>query len=130
MKQKIASFLIKISAIVTVLALAVMILGPVTHLEFPRVSLWSLIYAVMALWAYSPEIRPIRELWIFGIARIIITAWELIEMRFFTETVHPATQAGLWILLVGTALYVAGLALWRDPEANETETKAENESAE
>ena len=128
MRQKFASLLIRISAVVTVLALAVMILGPVTHLEFPRVSLWSLIYAVMALWAYSPEIRSVRELWIFGICRIIITAWELIDMWFFTEDAHPATQAGLWILLVGTALYVAGLALWREPEANETE--AENESAE
>ena len=128
MRQKFASLLIKISAFITVLALAVMVLGPVTHLEFPRVSLWSLIYAVMALWAYSPHIRPLRELWIFGIARIIITAWELIDMCFFTETVHPATQAGLWILLIGTALYVAGLALWREPETNETE--AENQSAE
>ena len=128
MRQKFASLLIRISAVVTVLALAVMILGPVTHLEFPRVSLWSLIYAVMALWAYSPEIRPVRELWIFGICRVIITAWELIEMRFFTEAVHPATQAGLWILLVGTALYVTGLALWREHKT--TEPEAENESAE
>ena len=128
MRQKFASLLIRISAVVTVLALAVMILGPVTHLEFPRVSLWSLIYAVMALWAYSPQNRPVRELWIFGICRIIITAWELMDMWFFTEDAHPATQVGLWILLVGTALYDAGLALWREPEANETE--AENESAE
>lgn len=128
MKRKIASFLIKISAVVSVIAIAVIVFGPVIRLEFPDVSLWALIYAVMALWAYSPTNRPIRELWIFGICRIIITAWELIEMWFFTEHAHPATQAGLWILLVGTVLYVMGLALWREPEANETE--AENELAE
>ena len=128
MNQKIASLLIKVSAVVSVIAIAVIVFGPVIWLEFPDVSLWALIYAVMALWAYSPKIRPIRELWIFGIFRIIITAWELMDMWFFTENAHPATQAGLWILLVGTALYVAGLALWREPEANETE--AENESAE
>ena len=128
MNQKIASLLIKVSAVVSVIAIAVIVFGPVIWLEFPDVSLWALIYAVMALWAYSPKIRPIRELWIFGIFRILIAAWELMDMWFFTEDAHPATQAGLWILLVGTALYVAGLALWREPEANETE--AENESAE
>ena len=111
MRQKIATLLIRVSAVVTVAAVAVMIFGPVIRLEFPDVSLWSLIYAVMALWAYSPEIRPLRELWIFGICRIVITAWELIDMWFFTETVHPATQVGLALLLVGTVLYVAGLAL-------------------
>lgn len=130
MKQKLASFLIKVSAVVSVIAIAVMVFGPVIRLEFPRISLWALIYGVMALWAYSPKNRPLRELWIFGICRIIITAWELIELWFFTENAHPATQAGLWFLLVGTALYVSGLALWREPEANETEAKAENESAE
>lgn len=130
MKQKLASLLIKISAIVTVLALAVIVFGPVIWLEFPRISLWALIYGVMALWGYSPKNRPIRELWVFGSCRIIITAWELIEVRFFTEDAHIATQAGLWFLLVGTALYIAGLALWREPETNETEAKAENESAE
>ena len=130
MRQKFASLLIKVSAVVTVLALAVIVFGPVIRLEFPRVSLWALIYAVMALWAYSPKNRPIRELWIFGICRIIITAWELIDMWFFTEDAHPATQAGLCILLIGTALYDAGLALWREPTTNETEAKTENESAE
>jgi len=128
MRQKLSSLLIKVSAVVSVIAIAVMVFGPVIWLEFPDVSLWALIYAVMALWAYSPQNRPIRELWIFGIVRVIITAWELIDMWFFTETVHPATQVGLALLLVGTALYDAGLALWREPEANETE--AENESAE
>ena len=111
MKQKLSTLLIRISAVITVAAVAVMIFGPVIWLEFPDVSLWSLIYAAMALWAYSPEIRPLRELWIFGIVRVIITAWELIDMWFFTETVHPATQVGLIILLVGTLLYDAGLAL-------------------
>ena len=130
MRQKFASLLIKVSAFITMLALAVIVFSPVIRLEFPRVSLWSLIYAVIALWAYSPKNRPIRELWIFGICRIIITAWELIDMWFFTEDAHPATQAGLWILLIGTALYDAGLALWREPETNETETEAENQSAE
>ena len=114
MNQKIASLLIKVSAVVSVIAIAVIVFGPVIWLEFPDVSLWALIYAVMALWAYSPKIRPIRELWIFGIFRIIIAAWELMDMWFFTEDAHPATQAGLWILLVGTALYIAGLALWRE----------------
>ena len=128
MRQKLSSLLIKVSAVVSVIAIAVMVFGPVIWLEFPDVSLWALIYAVMALWAYSPQNRPVRELWIFGICRIIITAWELIELWFFTEDAHIATQAGLWFLLVGTALYVSGLALWREPEANETE--AENESAE
>ena len=128
MIQKLSSLLIKVSAVVSVIAIAVIIFGPVIWLEFPDVSLWALIYAVMALWAYSPKNRPIRELWIFGICRIIITAWELIELWFFTEDAHIATQVGLWFLLVGTALYVAGLALWREPEANETE--AENDSAE
>ena len=126
MKQKIASLFIKASAVVTVLALVVIVFGPVIWLEFPDVSLWALVYAFLALWAYSPEIRPVRELWAAGICRIIITAWELIEAWFFTQDAHPATQAGLWILLVGTALYVAGLALWREPVTNETE----NESAE
>ena len=128
MRQKLSSLLIKVSAVVSVIAIAVMVFGPVIWLEFPDVSLWALIYAVMALWAYSPQNRPVRERWIFGICRIIITAWELIEMRFFTEAVHPATQAGLWILLVGTALYVTGLALWRENKT--TEPEAENESAE
>ena len=130
MRQKLSSLLIKVSAVVSMIAIAVMVFGPVIRLEFPRISLWALIYGVMALWAYSPKNRPLRELWIFGICRIIITAWELIELWFFTENAHPATQAGLWFLLVGTALYVSGLALWREPEANETEAKAENESAE
>ena len=71
MRQKIATLLIRVSAVVTVAAVAVMIFGPVIWLEFPDVSLWSLIYAALALWAYSPEIRPLRELWIFGIFRHI-----------------------------------------------------------
>ena len=125
MRQKIATLLIRVSAVVTVAAVAVMIFGPVIWLEFPDVSLWSLIYAALALWAYSPKIRPLRELWIFGIVRVIITAWELIDMWFFTETVHPATQVGLIILLVGTLLYEAGLALWWKPD--ETEPGAESE---
>ncbi len=125
MRQKIATLLIRVSAVVTVAAVAVMIFGPVIWLEFPDVSLWALIYAALALWDYSPEIRPLRELWIFGIVRVIITAWELIDMWFFTETVHPATQVGLIILLVGTLLYEAGLALWWKPD--ETDTNAGNE---
>ena len=112
MKKKFASLLIKARAVVTVLALVVIVFGPVIWLEFPDVSLWALIYAFLALWGFSPEIRPIRELWIFGICRIIITAWELIEVWFFTQDAHPATRVGLMILLVGTVLYVGGLALW------------------
>ena len=111
MKRKIASLLIKASAVITVISVAVIIFGPVIRLEFPDVSLWALVYAVMALWAYSPEIRPLRELWIFGICRIVITVWELIDVYFFTEDPQPATWVGLITLLVGTVLYDAGLAL-------------------
>ena len=84
----------------------------------------------MALWAYSPKIRPIRELWTFGVFRLLLTTWESVDMWFFTENVHPATRVGLLILHVGTALYVAGLALWREPDAAETEADTENGSAE
>ena len=125
MKQKIASLLLKLSAVVTVLALVVIVFGPVIWLEFPDVSLWALVYAFLALWTYSPEIRPVRELWISGIFRIIITAWELIEVWFFTQDAHSATRVGLMILLGGTVLYVAGLALWSLWHKPDGETKEE-----
>ena len=125
MKQKIASLLMKSSTVISVLAIAVIIFGPVIWLEFPNVSLWALIYAVLALWSFSPEHRPYRELWLFGICRLFITVWELIDMLFFTENTHHATQVGVWILLCGSALYVIGLAFWRTRSEQETTEESE-----
>ena len=125
MRQKIATLLIRVSAVVTVAAVAVMIFGPVIWLEFPDVSLWALIYAVMAIWSFSPEHRPYRELWLFGICRLFITVWELIDVHFFTEDPHPATQVGLWILLCGSVLYVIGLAFWSTHSERKTAEESE-----
>lgn len=125
MKQKLATLLIHASAVIGVFAVAVIVFGPVIRLEFPRVSLWALIYAIMALWAYSPEVRPLRELWGFGICRIIISVRELVETWFFTEAVHPATHVGLVLLLAGTVLYVVGLALWGKRREGDNEAQTE-----
>ncbi len=112
MKQKIASRLMKGSTVISVIAFVVIVLGPTIWLEWPDVSLWLLFYEIIALWGFSPDTHKLRDLWLAGVFRIAITVWELIDVRFFTEDSHPATQVGLVILLVGTVLYVGGLALW------------------
>ena len=112
MKQKIASLLMKGSTVVSVIAIAVIVLGPVIRLDFPDISLWPLLYAVIALWGFTPASYKLRDLWLAGAFRTVITVWELIDVYFFTKDPPPTAEAGLLILLGGTALYVAGLALW------------------
>ena len=111
MRRKIASFLMKASNIIILAALVVIVLSPVIWLEWPYLSVWPLAHAVISLWSFTPEKHKLRDLWLAGVFRVAITVWEIIDVRFFSEGIHPSVSVGLYILLGGAVLYLVAVAL-------------------
>ncbi len=128
MTRKTASFLIKASNVISLAALVVVVIGPVMWMERPYLSVWPLAHAVIALWSFTPEAHKLRDLWLAGVFRVAITVWEIMDVRFFSEGIHPAVSVGLWILLGGSVLYPIGVALWSLRSKTEAEPQRAAES--
>lgn len=126
MTQKIASFLKKASNAVSVAALAVVVIAPVMWMEQPYLSVWPLAHALCIVWDVTPKTYKPWDLWLSAVFRVAITAWEIIDVRFFSEGIHPSVSAGLYILLGGAVLYLVAVALrslGRKPAAEQAVTE-------
>ena len=129
MTRKIASFLKKASNIISLAALVVVVIGPVMWMEQPYLSVWPLAHALCIVWDVTPKTHKPWDLWLSAAFRVAITTWEIIDVRFFSEGIHPAVSVGLWILLGGSVLYLVGVALWSLRSKTETEPQTDAESA-
>lgn len=126
MTQKIASFLKKASNAVSVAALAVVVIAPVMWMEQPYLSVWPLAHALCIVWDVTPKTHKPWDLWLSAAFRVAITAWEIIDVHFFSEGIHPSVSAGLYILLGGAVLYLVAVALrslGRKPAAEQAVTE-------
>ena len=126
MTSKIASILTKVSNAVSVSALAVVVIAPMMWMEQPYLSVWPLAHALCIVWDVTPKTHKSWDLWLSAAFRVAITAWEIIDVRFFSEGIHPSVSVGLYILLGGTVLYLVGVALWsigRKTHAEQEETE-------
>ena len=112
MTQKIASFLKKASNAVSVAALAVVVIAPVMWLDDPYLSVWPLAHALCILWDVTPKTHKLWDLWLSAAFRVAVTVWEIVDVTFFSEGIHPSVSVGLYVLLGGAVLYLVGVALW------------------
>ena len=111
MIPKIASFLKKASNIISLAALVVVVIAPVMWMEQPYLSVWPLAHALCIVWDVTPKTHKSWDLWLSAAFRVAITAWEIIQVTFFTEGIHPSVSVGLYILLGGAVLYLVAVAL-------------------
>ena len=111
MTQKIASFLKKASNIISLAALVVVVIAPMMWMEQPYLSVWPLAHALCIVWDVTPKTHKPWDLWLSAAFRVAITAWEIIDVRFFSEGIHPSVSVGLYILLGGAVLYLVAVAL-------------------
>ena len=111
MSQKIATFIMKASTVTTIIAIVIIVFGPVIWLEWPYVSAWPLLHAAISLWSFSHGTHTLRDLWLAGVFLIAITVWELIDLHLFSEKNHPAVPVGLVVLLFSSLLYLVGLCI-------------------
>ena len=126
MTQKIASFLKKASNALSIAALAIVVIAPIMWLDSPYLSVWPLAPALCILWDVTPKTHKSWDLWLSAAFRVAITAWEIIDVRFFSEGIHPSVSVGLYVLLGGAVLYLVGVALWsigRKTHAEQEETE-------
>ena len=78
------------------------------------------------MWDVTPKTHKSWDLWLSAAFRVAITAWEIIDVRFFSEGIHPSVSVGLYVLLGGAVLYLVGVALWsigRKTHAEQEETE-------
>ena len=126
MTQKIASFLKKASNAVSVAALAVVVVAPVMWMEQPYLSVWPLAHALFIVWDVTPKTHKLWDLWLSAAFRVAVTVWEIVDVTFFSEGIHPSVSVGLYVLLGGAVLYLVGVALWsigRKTHAEQEETE-------
>ena len=126
MTQKIASFLKKASNAVSVAALAVVVVAPVMWMEQPYLSVWPLAHALFIVWDVTPKTHKLWDLWLSAAFRVAVTVWEIVDVAFFSEGIHPSVSVGLYVLLGGAVLYLVGVALWsigRKTHAEQEETE-------
>ena len=112
MTSKIASILTKVSNAVSIAALAVVVIAPVMWMEQPYLSVWPLAHALCILWDVTPKTHKLWDLWLSASFRVAVTVWEIVDVAFFSEGIHPSVSVGLYILLGGAVLYLVGVALW------------------
>ena len=112
MISKIASILTKISNALSIAALAVVVIAPVMWMEQPYLSVWPLAHALCILWDVTPKTHKLWDLWLSASFRVAVTVWEIVDVAFFSEGIHPSVSVGLYILLGGAVLYLVGVALW------------------
>lgn len=112
MTQKIASFLKKASNALSIAALAIVVIAPIMWLESPYLSVWPLAHALCILWDVTPKTHKLWDLWLSAAFRVAVTVWEIMDVTFFSEGIHPSVSAGLYVLLGGAVLYLVGVALW------------------
>ena len=126
MTQKIASFLKKASNAVSVAALAVVVIAPMMWMEQPYLSVWPLAHALCIVWDVTPKTHKSWDLWLSAVFRVAVTVWEIVDVTFFSEGIHPSVSVGLYVLLGGAVLYLVGVALWsigRKTHAEQEETE-------
>jgi hypothetical protein len=126
MTSKIASILTKVSNALSIAALAVVVIAPMMWMEQPYLSVWPLAHALCIVWDVTPKTHKSWDLWLSAAFRVAITAWEIIDVRFFSEGIHPSVSVGLYILLGGAVLYLVAVALWsigRKTHAEQEETE-------
>ena len=123
MTQKIASFLKKASNAVSVAALAVVVVAPVMWMEQPYLSVWPLAHALFIVWDVTPKTHKLWDLWLSAAFRVAVTVWEIVDVTFFSEGIHPSVSVGLYVLLGGAVLYLVGVALWSRGRKADAEQK-------
>ena len=112
MTSKIASILTKVSNALSIAALAVVVIAPVMWMEQPYLSVWPLAHALCILWDVTPKTHKLWDLWLSAAFRVAVTVWEIVDVTFFSEGIHPSVSVGLYVLLGGAVLYLVGVALW------------------
>ena len=112
MTSKITSILTKVSNALSIAALAVVVIAPVMWLDSPYLSVWPLAHALCILWDVTHKTHKLWDLWLSASFRVAITVWEIIDVKFFSEGIHPSVSVGLYVLLGGAMLYLVGVALW------------------
>ena len=111
MTSKLGSILTKIGNGISLAALVFVVIAPVIWLDDPYLSVWPLAHALCILWDVTPKTHRLWDLWLSAAFRVAITAWEIIDVRFFSEGIHPSVSVGLYILLGGAVLYLVAVAL-------------------
>ena len=112
MISKIASILTKVSNALSIAALAIVVIAPVMWMEQPYLSVWPLAHALCILWDVTPKTHKLWDLWLSAAFRVAVTAWEIVDVTFFSEGIHPSVSVGLYVLLGGAVLYLVGVAQW------------------
>ena len=112
MTSKIASILTKVSNALSIAALAIVVIAPIMWLDSPYLSVWPPAHALCILWDVTPKTHKLWDLWLSASFRVAVTVWEIIDVSFFSEGIHPSVSVGLYVLLGGAALYLVGVALW------------------
>ena len=126
MTPKIASFLKKVSNALSIAALAIVVIAPMMWMEQPYLSVWPLAHALCILWDVTPKAHKSWDLWLSSAFRVAVTVWEIVDVTFFSEGIHPSVSVGLYVLLGGAVLYLVGVALWsigRKTHAEQEETE-------
>ena len=111
MTSKIASILTKVSNAVSVSALAVVVIAPMMWMEQPYLSVWPLAHALFIVWDVTPKTHKSWDLWLSAAFRVAVTVWEIVDVTFFSEGIHPSVSVGLYVLLGGAVLYLMAVAL-------------------
>ena len=112
MTSKIASILTKVSNALSIAAIAIVVIAPVMWLDSPYLSVWPLAHALCILWDVTPKTHKLWDLWLSAAFRVAVTVWEIVDVAFFSEGIHPSVSVGLYVLLGGAVLYLVGVALW------------------
>ena len=112
MTSKIAPILTKVSNALSIAALAIVVIAPIMWLDSPYLSVWPLAHALCILWDVTPKTHKLWDLWLSAAFRVAVTVWEIVDVAFFSEGIHPSVSVGLYILLGGAVLYLVGVALW------------------
>ena len=123
MTPKIALFLKKASNALSIAALAIVVIAPVMWLDDPYLSVWPLAHALCILWDVTPKTHKLWDLWLSAAFRVAVTVWEIVDVTFFSEGIHPSVSVGLYVLLGGAVLYLVGVALWSRGRKADAEQK-------
>ena len=63
------------------------------------------------MWDVTPKTHKSWDLWLSVVFRVAVTVWEIVDVTFFSEGIHPSVSVGLYVLLGGAVLYLVAVAL-------------------
>ena len=95
MTSKLGSILTKIGNGISIAALAIVVIAPIMWLDSPYLSVWPLAHALCILWDVTPKTHKLWDLWLSAAFRVAVTVWEIVDVTFFSEGIHPSVWAWL-----------------------------------